>query len=88
MIDIKSMEKKYRIYSKDGCPFCIRAKNLLEKLDLEYEVVDLTNNLMRNDFYEQRQFASHLRTVPKVYEIVADKEILIGGYTELAAALV
>ena len=79
---------KYRIYSKDGCPWCHKAKNLLEKLNLQYEIVDLSNNLARNDFYEQRDFPMHLRTVPKVYKIENEKEILIGGYTDLAAVLI
>jgi glutaredoxin len=80
--------KKYRIYSKDGCPWCVKAKNLLEKLNFNYEVIDLSNDIARVSFYESRAFPSHLRTVPKVYEVIDNKEILIGGYTDLAAKLV
>ena len=33
------------IYSTEYCPFCVAAKNLLDSLQIDYDEIDLTNNL-------------------------------------------
>lgn len=32
------------LYSLEGCPFCIEAKNVLKKLKVKHETVDVTHN--------------------------------------------
>jgi len=32
---------KVKIYSKAGCPFCVRAKRILDKYGIEYEEVEV-----------------------------------------------
>ena len=39
--------KNIEIYSKDWCPFCSKAKSLLQSKQLEYVEVDITSDLER-----------------------------------------
>lgn len=64
----------YTIYTKDSCPFCIRAKDLLNKRGIQFTEVTVTTpeELPRSEF----------RTVP---QILNEKGEFIGGFTELEA---
>ena len=67
---------KIVIYTTTYCPFCDAAKNLLKSLDIEFDEVDLTDNL------EERLEIStkyNWRTVPLI--LINNK--LIGGFDEL-----
>ncbi len=68
---------KVVIYSKTYCPFCVRAKNLLETKGVEFEeiMVDSDPNL-----FDELKKRSGMMTVPQIF--INDK--LVGGYTELA----
>lgn len=76
-------DAEIRVYGKDGCPYCVKAKALLEAEGISFTYVDLTNDAVRQAFYDDRGFTDKARTVPKVYEIAGDTEVLIGGYAEL-----
>lgn len=76
--------KEFKIYSKEDCPFCERAKNLIVEKNHIYDEIDLTDNEKRQAFYKENGFLeNNQNTVPKIYEIKDGKEIYIGGYTEL-----
>ena len=64
------------IYSTEYCPFCVAAKNLLDSLQIDYDEIDLTNNLE-----ERVKIATkyNWRTVP----IIIINEKLVGGFDEL-----
>jgi len=67
---------KIIIYTTSYCPFCDAAKNLLKSLNIEFDEVDLTDNL------EERLEVStkyNWRTVPLI--LINNK--LIGGFDEL-----
>ena len=67
---------KIIIYTTSYCPFCDAAKNLLKSLNIEFDEVDLTDNL------EERLEIStkyNWRTVPLI--LIDNK--LIGGFDEL-----
>ena len=67
---------KIVIYTTSYCPFCDAAKNLLKSLNIEFNEVDLTDNL------EERLEIStkyNWRTVPLI--LINNK--LIGGFDEL-----
>ena len=67
---------KIVIYTTSYCPFCDAAKNLLKSLNIEFDEVDLTDNL------EERLEVStkyNWRTVPLI--LINNK--LIGGFDEL-----
>jgi alkyl hydroperoxide reductase subunit F len=68
---------KIEIYSKDWCPYCAKAKSLLQSKQLAYTEVDITTDLAR----EQEMIGrSNRRTVPQIF---IDGES-IGGYDDLA----
>lgn len=65
----------YTVYSKPNCPYCVKAKTLLDIKELEYQVIDVMQdaeamNLMRTNGF---------RSVPQIYE--DDKHI--GGFDAL-----
>jgi len=70
---------KVEVYSTSYCPYCMRAKALLESKGIEFEEIDVTNDpALRAKMVE---LAGGRRTVP---EIFINGEI-IGGCDELFA---
>jgi glutaredoxin len=65
------------VYSKQNCPFCDRAKALLESKDILFETV------MMEDQPDAREFLMEqgLRSVPQIFK---DGVLLPGGYQGLA----
>lgn len=66
---------KIEVYGKPSCPYCTHTKNLLEKMSMEYDYIDVA----QSPDVRFRFKAQGYRTVPV---IVIDDEI-IGGYAEL-----
>lgn len=66
---------KYTIYGTDSCPFCTRAKTLLELTGLEYDYVDAKNTEQAQTLFSENNW----RTVPQIFH----GEKHIGGFTEL-----
>ncbi len=67
-----------RIYTLRGCPFCVRAKSLLDRKLVGYDELDVTMD------YEGRARISSStghRTFPQIF--IGDE--FIGGYDELSA---
>lgn len=68
---------RVKVYSTASCPFCVKAKQLLEKWNIPYEEF-----LIDTDAAARREFpvvTNGARTVP---QILIDGEC-IGGFTEL-----
>lgn len=70
--------KKVKVFSKSYCPFCIRAIELLKEKDIEFEVVDITED------EEKMTILSHRTNCDTVPQIFID-ENFIGGCDELMA---
>ncbi|MFK7956562.1 MAG: glutaredoxin 3 [Lysobacterales bacterium] len=68
---------KIEIYSKGWCPFCTRAKALLDRLGLGYVEYNVESEEGRLE--EMLTRADGRRTVPQIF--LDDRGI--GGYTEL-----
>ena len=68
-----------KIYGKEGCSFCEKAKALCDLYGLGYEYIDCTFNEDALDFLIESGF----RSVPQIYVDGTH----IGGYTELYAKL-
>lgn len=69
--------KKIRVYSKDWCPFCDRAKALLKHKGLDFEEINLEGKTQE----AEALFAeSGFRTVPQIF--IGDA--CVGGFQELA----
>ncbi|MCB0394982.1 MAG: glutaredoxin 3 [Bdellovibrionales bacterium] len=67
-----------KIYSKDYCPYCDRAKNLLKQKGQGYEEINLEND---PEGFEKLKSQTGMRTVPQIF--INGK--LVGGFQELSA---
>jgi len=73
------MAKKVVVYTMDYCPYCERAKSLLQRKGIAFQEVRLSEDDDASwDALEKR---SGMKTMPQIF---ADDQ-LIGGYTDLAA---
>ena len=64
------------VYSTASCPYCIRAKNMLEKWEISFDEISIDN-----DHASMKEFAritNGARTVPQI--IIDGKPI--GGFSE------
>lgn len=67
------------VYTTDMCPYCVRAKRLLDKRDIAYEEINLARDAdARSDLVAK----TGRTTFP---QILINGEVL-GGYEETAAA--
>lgn len=64
------------VWSKDHCPFCDQAKNLLRVRNIEYEERNINHDWTREQLLEAVPSA---RTVPQIF---LDDQY-IGGFNEL-----
>jgi glutaredoxin len=65
------------VYSKNNCPFCDRAKALLESKGIEYTVVNIEETPDARELLVDQG----LRSVPQIFN---DGVLLAGGYQGLA----
>ncbi|MGN7438177.1 MAG: glutaredoxin 3 [Alcanivorax sp.] len=67
------------IYSTKTCPYCVRAKQLLDRKGAEYVVYDVTGNQDARDKMTERAGGSH--TVPQIFI----NDVHYGGCDDLYA---
>jgi glutaredoxin len=67
---------KFTVYSKEGCPYCIKIKQVLDLANLEHVVYTLDTDFTKDQFYAEFGNGS---TFPQV--ILNDQEHL-GGCTD------
>jgi glutaredoxin len=65
------------VYSKDNCPFCDRAKALLESKEIPFKVIKMEDEPSAREFLMDQG----LRSVPQIFK---DGVLLPGGYQGLA----
>jgi glutaredoxin len=65
------------VYSKNNCPFCDRAKALLESKEIPFQVIKMEDDPDARDFLMDQG----LRSVPQIFK---DGVLLPGGYQGLA----
>ena len=65
----------FTVYSKDGCPFCVKVCRALQLAEIKHVIYKLDRDFTREEFYDKFGKGS---TFPRV---VKDEE-LIGGCTE------
>jgi len=68
---------KVLIYTRNNCVWCDRAKNLLKINNLEYEEIDLSDDVLRENFY--KKFNHSIKTMPQIF--IDDNRI--GGFEAL-----
>ena len=64
------------VWSKNSCPFCDQAKNLLKARGIEFEERNVSTSWTKEQLLEA---VPNARTLPQIF--LDDK--LIGGFTEL-----
>ena len=70
--------QQIEVYSTHDCPWCVRAKTLLESKGLDYEEIEISSDTAHALEMVER---SGRRTVPQVF--IEDESI--GGFDELSA---
>lgn len=79
---------KFRMYGRDGCPFCVKAKELLADYDVEY--VDTSKDMEGVDFktYFKDTYGKQETKVPQIFLYNEDDGMThIGGCTDLEMLL-
>lgn len=77
---------RFEIHSKTGCPFCTRAKTLLDQLGYPYEETLHDDDVERQQLYDDLGLVAPYRTVPQIIEIDArGGRLYVGGYSALLA---
>lgn len=71
------MTAKVEIYTQFGCPYCVRAKHLLETKGVTYSEYDVTMGGPKRDEMVAR--APGARTVPQIFI----NDVAIGGSDDL-----
>jgi glutaredoxin 3 len=61
------------LYTKDYCPYCIKAKNLLDSLGATYEEIDISST---PEIIMELAKKSGMRTVPQIFWVTS---VLVGS---------
>lgn len=69
---------KVEVYTKDYCPYCDRAKDLLKRKGVEFSEIHLED---KPDEFMALKKRTGLMTVPQIF--INDQ--LVGGFSELSA---
>lgn len=77
------------LYTMDGCPHCVRAKNALDANNVQYQIEVVNDRKDRNYLYYR--WANKLkmaapkdqRTFPKMLVYVGDEEIILPNADEI-----
>lgn len=70
--------KPVKVYLTDWCPYCHRAKALLDKKKVPYEVIDVDGDTETRAWLRE---ATGQRTVPQIF--IGDESV--GGFSDLDA---
>lgn len=69
---------KVTMYTWTVCPYCVRAKNLLNRLNIPFTEINLDG---KDDELEKLRERTKWKTIPQIF--IGDE--FIGGFTDLAA---
>lgn len=72
------MSAKVVIYTTEICPYCVKAKALLNKKNVDFQEIKITDDATREEMMRKTNGA---KTVPQIF--INDK--LIGGCDDLYA---
>jgi glutaredoxin len=73
---------RYVVFATKTCPFCIKAKELIEANEKEIRVVNFEEDQM--SVLQEIKEAHNWPTVPMIFKVDDDRSItFIGGYTDL-----
>lgn len=69
---------KVEIYVTPSCPYCIRAKALLDKKGVNYEIIDIRQNPEKRR--EMLKRSDGRRTVPQIFI----NDVGVGGFDDIS----
>jgi glutaredoxin 3 len=69
---------KVTIYTKDYCPYCVRAKRLLDKKGVKYEEIDVGE---KDELWDWLAKKTGQLTVPQIF--AGDRSL--GGFSDIDA---
>lgn len=70
--------KKITTYTKDYCPYCHKAKALLQELGVPFTDIDVTHD---EETYRTVKMRSGLNTVPQIFA----GDTCLGGFSDIDA---
>lgn len=79
------MSSQYIVIGKESCPYCTRAKDLLDSKNIEYTYRDFQQVNSADVAALEKIADQEFRTVPQIFKYKEGGGLdYIGGYTELA----
>tara|TARA_B100000287_G_C20329977_1_gene661307 strand:+ start:353 stop:592 length:240 start_codon:yes stop_codon:yes gene_type:complete len=73
---------RYVLFMKEECPYCVKARQLLEEKDQNFKIVSFEPD--QESVLTEIKDAYDWPTVPMIFQIDDDKKInFIGGYSDL-----
>ena len=76
----------YKVFTKPSCPYCVKVKALLDKLNIPFEEYKLSTSMSGSD-------GKYTVTIDQMFEMIGKQvrsmpqimkdDTLIGGYTDL-----
>lgn len=80
------MSQRYVIYTKPACPYCVRAKSLLDAKGIAFEAVSLETDEERLEFLAK---LGGWRTFPTIFELdsCGAPKRFVGGFEALSKEL-
>jgi glutaredoxin len=74
------MDNRIVVFSKPGCPYCAKAKEFLDSLNLSFTEISLNPNENNYEYKRNRLFNHYNHDS---YPIIVIDNQLVGGYSEL-----
>lgn len=80
----------YVIFGRNNCPYCDKAKELCERIGVDYQYVDVLADRFDSERMHRAVFhatGAIAKTVPQIFQVttISGGQTYIGGYTELAS---
>lgn len=72
---------KAKLYTKNGCPFCVNAKTLLAIRGIQYEEINIQTE--ENKRQELLEACAKINIIPKTVPQIWLNDEYIGGFDEL-----
>ena len=79
---IKPNEYGFTIYSKSGCPNCLKVKLLLQKNNLKFTIVDCDEYIIEDKTFFLLFINELAKTSVTMFPMIFNDGLFIGGYNE------
>lgn len=74
----------YKIYGKENCEYCKKAKEFLDSKGISYEYLQVGTDITKDQLIAICEaFGVTPKTVPQIFRVVHDETVYIGGHNDL-----